>query len=87
MDEIAAIGCVIFENGLTLIAGVEDLSLDLEEPKWNLINVFKIDSDGELVKWPEVSDDRDVVIVSNSVLSVVNPKKEILVKYLELTAE
>jgi hypothetical protein len=51
-----------------------------------LINPFKIDAEGNLKPWPDMTDQREMMIHSDSILTIVDPKEEIVQKYLELTA-
>jgi hypothetical protein len=39
-----------------------------------------------LVPWPEVSGQNELMLRSSDILTVVEPKEEIIQKYLELTA-
>ena len=47
---------------------------------------YQINAEGELTPWPEVTDQREMMIHSDSILTIVDPKEEIVTKYLELTA-
>ena len=41
---------------------------------------------GNLTPWPDITDQREMMIHSDSILTIVDPKEEIIEKYLELTA-
>jgi len=84
MDKI--IKCLLVNVDDVLISEVVELETDFGDPDWKLINPYKIDSEGNLKSWPEVSDQREIKIISDNVLTVVDPKPEIIEKYLELTA-
>jgi len=44
---------------------------------------FEIVSDGSLVRWPTVTDQRSMKIHSDSILTIVDPTQDILAKYKE----
>jgi hypothetical protein len=56
------------------------------EPDCKITNPYKIDSNGYLTPWPDTTDQREMMIHSDSILTIVDPKPEIVEKYLELTA-
>ena len=60
-------------------------SSELGEPDCKLINPYEIDAEGNLVPWPEVTDQKELMIHSDSILTIVDPKPEIIEKYLALT--
>ena len=45
-----------------------------------------VELDGNLISWPSIADQREIKIISDNVLTVVDPKPEIIKKYLELTS-
>jgi hypothetical protein len=69
-----------------IITEIIEIGSELGEPDCKLINPYKIDVDGNLSLWPEVTDQRELMIHSDSILTIVDPKEEIVEKYLELTA-
>jgi hypothetical protein len=82
-----AIKCLLVNVSDVLITEIIELSVEYGEPDWKLINPYQIDSDGNLTPWPAVSDQREIKIISDNVLTVVDPKEEIIQKYLELTTQ
>ena len=79
--------CLLLKVDNVLIAEVEEIPADLGEPNCKIINPYKIDSEGFLTPWPEVTDQRELMIHSDSILTIVDPKTEVVKKYLELTKE
>jgi hypothetical protein len=69
-----------------LITEIQEVPTELGEPDCRLVNPYLIDERGELTPWPEVTDQREMMIHSDSILTIVDPKQEIVDKYLELTA-
>lgn len=82
------IKCLLLDVDNVLITEVvEVFPEEIGDPDWMLINPYMIDENGELTIWPESTDQRKMKIHSDKVLTSVDPKQEIIKKYLELTAE
>jgi hypothetical protein len=79
------IKCLLLKNDIVIITEIVEIGSELGEPDCKLINPYRIDVEGNLSLWPEVTDQREVMIHSDSILTIVDPKDEIVEKYLELT--
>lgn len=80
------IKCLLLKVDNVLITEIQEVSTELGEPDCRLINPYQINEKGDLTPWPEVTDQREMMIHSDSILTIVDPKQEIIDKYLELTA-
>lgn len=80
------IKCLLLKIDNVIITEIVEIGSELGEPDCKLINPYRIDSEGNLSLWPEVTDQRELMIHSDSILTLVDPKPEIIEKYLELTA-
>jgi hypothetical protein len=69
-----------------IVTEIVEVGSELGEPDCKLINPYKIDSEGNLTVWPDMTDQIEIMIHSDSILTIVDPKEEIIEKYLELTA-
>jgi hypothetical protein len=69
-----------------VICEVIEVEADIGEPDCKIINPYEYKSDGTLIPWPEVSGQTELMLRSSDILTVVEPKEEIIQKYLELTA-
>ena len=78
--------CLLLKIDTVVITEMVEVVSELGEPDCKLINPYEFTDDGELVIWPEVTDQREMMIHSDSILTIVDPKPEIIEKYLELTA-
>lgn len=52
------IKCLIFKNGLTLIGEVIEVGGDVGEPDCQLVNPFQIFENGEMNRWPSVTNQK-----------------------------
>jgi len=78
--------CLLLKVDTVLVTEIVEVGSELGEPDCKLINPCKIDEEGNLTLWPDVTDQREMMIHSDSILTIVDPKPEIVEKYLELTA-
>lgn len=81
------IKCLLLNVDDVLITEVVEVyPEEIGDPDWMLINPYRIDGDGNLTLWPDTTEQRKMKIHSDKVLTSVDPKLEIIQKYLELTA-
>lgn len=83
MDKI--IKCLLLKVDNVIITEINEIGSELGEPDCRLTNPYRIDGEGNLTVWPDVTDQREMMIHSDSILTIVDPKPEIIEKYLELT--
>lgn len=84
---------LVLKNDLVLISRVEEVSTELGEPDCKLVKPYKIViHDGDIDKityesWPEFTEQSELMIHSDSILTIVEPNKFQLEKYQQVTAE
>ena len=78
--------CLLLKIDSIIVTEIVEIGSELGEPDCKLINPYKIDAEGNLSPWPDVTHQREMMIHSDSILTIVDPKKEIIEKYLELTS-
>jgi len=78
--------CLLLKVDNVIVTEIEEVPSELGEPDCRIVNPYQINAKGELTPWPEVTDQREMMIHSDSILTIVDPKEEIVTKYLELTA-
>lgn len=82
---------LILNNNINLISQIEQVYSELGEPDCKLINPYQLlknsyTEEVYLEVWPDYTTQREVMISSSNILTIVEPKEEIIKKYLELTA-
>ena len=81
------IQCLLLKNNQVLIAEVEEIMADIGAPDCRIINPYLLNqSSGELTKWLDFTNQTDVMMRSDGVLTFVEPHGKIIDKYLELTS-
>ena len=77
---------IIFKNNLVLVARLEEVGSEMGEPDCKLIEQFELK--GEFLEhWPAFSMQREMMVHSDSFLTILEPDKIHLDKYQSLTAK
>ena len=78
---------IIFKNNLVLVARVEEVAASVPgEPDCKLIEPFELKGD-YLESWPSFSSQREIMVSSESFLTILDPDKQHLDNYQALTAK
>ena len=78
--------CLLLKIDTVLITEIIEVGSELGEPDCKLINPYQYFGEDDLRPWPEVTNQTELMIHSDSILTIADPKLEIVEKYLELTA-
>lgn len=83
MDDVQVI---VLINGTPIISRIAAMVSELGEPDCKLINPYQI-VDGKLTSWlSELTDNTDAIMISSDkILTLVDPKETLLNDYLTLT--
>ena len=80
------IKCLLLKVDTVLITEIVEVGSELGEPDCKLINPYEFLSVYNMIPWPEITNQTEIMIHSDSILTIVDPIPEIIEKYLELTA-
>jgi hypothetical protein len=78
--------CLLLKVDTILVTEIIEVGSELGEPDCKLINPYEFFSVDNMKPWPEVTNQTELMIHSDSILTIVDPTPEIIKKYLELTA-
>ena len=79
--------CLLLKNNQVIVTQIVEIGSELGEPDCKLINPVIMDqSSRNLSTWLDFTDQNELMIHSDSIFTIVDPNKEVLIKYLELTA-
>ena len=77
---------ILFKNNLVLISRLEEVGSEMGEPDCKLIDPFEMK--GEFLEsWPSFTTQREMMVHSDSFLTIIEPDKAQLDKYQALTAK
>lgn len=79
---------IVLVNGDLLISAVEEVAaLDIGDPNCKMISPYKIVGK-EMSPWlGDITDDVDIMICSDKILSLVEPHKSLVDSYLKLATK
>jgi len=79
--------CLLLKVDNVIITEIQEIDAELGDPNCKLIKPYQIDENAHLSPWPdeELTEQKEMMIHSDSILTIVDPKPEIIEKYLELT--
>ena len=87
MDQI--INCLLLKNGDLLISQITEVDTELGGPDCKMIKPYKMVKDEDEYKletWLDYTSQTEMMIHSDSILTIVTPTPSILSEYVELIA-
>jgi hypothetical protein len=78
--------CLLLKVDTVLITEIIEVGSELGEPDCKLINPYEFFDAENMKPWPEITNQSELMIHSDSILTIVDPTPEIVEKYLELTS-
>ena len=86
MDPI--IKCLLLKNDIVLISEIVEVGTGLGEPDCKLTNPFKLNKQSNdeytLETWIDFTNQNEIMIHSDSILTLVDPTSDLLKKYFDL---
>lgn len=87
MDQI--VKCLLLKNDLIVISEIVEVAGELGEPDCKLTNPFRMVKQKEtdsytLETWLDFTDQNEIMIHSDSILTLVDPTPDLLSKYFDL---
>ena len=83
MDKV--IKCSLLDVDNVIISEVEEVGADIGEPDCKLVKPFLFESIDNMRPWPKATNQTEFMIRSDSILTIADPTKEVIERYLELT--
>jgi len=77
--------CLLLKNNQVIVSEIVEVGSDLGEPDCKLINPFLLENQ-ELTTWLDFTDQNELMIHSDSIMTIADPKEELLAKYFEMIA-
>tara|TARA_B100000965_G_C19405597_1_gene675245 strand:+ start:446 stop:706 length:261 start_codon:yes stop_codon:yes gene_type:complete len=76
---------LILVNGDVLISGIEEVAaVDIGDPNCKLVSPYALDGD-DMSPWlKKVTDDVEIMICSDKIVTLVEPHRELIDSYLKL---
>ena len=79
---------LVLDSGEILISQIEEVAaLDIGQPDCKLTSPYKVDGDNISPWLANVTDDVDIMMCSDKILTLVEPHKSLVDSYLKLATE
>ena len=77
---------IVLQKGDVMISKIEEVAaLDIGQPDCKLISPYSLGQDLELTPWlGNITDDNVIMISSDKIVTIVEPHRELIDKYLKL---
>ena len=79
------IKCLLLDVDNVIISEVEEMGAEIGDPDCKLIKPYLFESIDDMKPWPKATDQTELMIRSDSILTIADPTKDVIAKYLELT--
>ena len=84
MDKV--IKCLLLDVDNVIISQVVEVDAELGDPNCKLINPYQFFSVDDMKPWPKATNQTELMIRSEDILTMADPTPEVIEKYFELTA-
>jgi len=84
MDKV--IKCLLLDVDNVIISEVVEVDAELGDPNCKLINPYQFFSVDDMRPWPKATNQTELMIRSEDILTMADPTPEVIEKYSELTA-
>ena len=79
------IKCLVLQNGLILIAKIEEITAEIGDPNCKISDVAFVNSDDTVSSWLTCTEQKDLLFRSEDILTIVEPKSSIIKAYMEIS--
>ena len=82
-----SIKCLLMDVDNVIISEVVEVDAQLGDPNCRLVNPYLFNSIDDMIPWPKATNQRELMIRAEDILTIADPTEEVIAKYLELTGE
>ena len=82
-----SIKCLLLDVDNVIISEVIEVDAELCDPNCKLIKPYLFIDEGNMKPWPKATNQTELMVRSDDILTIADPTEEVIAKYLELTGE
>ncbi len=82
-----SIKCLLLDVDTVIISEIYEMDAEIGDPDCKLINPYVFKDENNMEPWPKASNQIELMVRSSDILTIADPKPEVIEKYLELTGE
>ena len=80
-----AVKCLLVDVDNVLISEVVEVDAELGDPNCRLVNPYRFLGEGKYEPWPKATNQRELMIRSEDILTIADPTPEVVEEYPKLT--
>ena len=69
-----------------IITEVEEVQAEIGDPNCKLINPYRFYPDKDMEPWPKATNQKELMVRAEDILTMADPTPEVIEKYLKLTS-
>ena len=82
MDKV--VKCLLLDVDNVIISQVEEIGAEIGEPDCKLIKPYLFETIDDMIPWPKATNQTEIMIRSDSILTIADPTQEVIDRYFEL---
>lgn len=85
MDKV--IKCLLIDVDNVLISEIEEVDAAIGDPNCKLTKPYRFYSEDNMEPWPKGTNQTELMIRAENILTIADPSPDIIAQYLKLTTE
>ena len=85
MDKV--IKCLLIDVDNVLISEIEEVDAPIGDPNCKLTKPYRFYSEDNMEPWPKGTNQTELMIRAENILTIADPSPDIIAQYLKLTTE
>ena len=81
-----SIKCLLLDVDNVIISEVQEVQAEIGDPNCKLVNPYSFYGVDDMKPWPKATNDKELMIRAEDILTIAEPTPEVIEKYLELTS-
>ena len=81
-----SIKCLLLDVDNVIITEVEEVQAEIGDPNCKLINPYRFYPDKDIEPWPKATNQKELMVRAEDILTMADPTPEVIEKYLKLTS-
>jgi|TARA_B100000035_G_scaffold85742_1_gene72081 hypothetical protein len=81
-----SIKCLLLDVDNVIITEVEEVQAEIGDPNCKLINPYRFYPDKDMEPWPKATNQKELMVRAEDILTMADPTPEVIEKYLKLTS-
>ena len=81
-----SIKCLLLDVDNVIISEVQEVQAEIGDPNCKLINPYRFYPDKDMEPWPKATNQKELMVRAEDILTMADPTPEVIEKYLKLTS-